>query len=76
MEEDVERLYQRLSENYQLPKERHFDMFKIGNGELYYKGVDKPLIYDKGKLRTAGEIEKVLHKKGFMNWISTCLRVN
>ena len=26
---DVERLYQKLSERYQLPEERHFDMFEI-----------------------------------------------
>ena len=27
MTEDVKRLYQMLSEEYQLPEERHFDMF-------------------------------------------------
>ena len=54
--EDVERMYKKLSERYKLPKERHLDMFKIRNGELYYKGVDKPLTYKKGRLRTVNEI--------------------
>ena len=60
MEEDVERLYQRLSEKYQLPKERHSNMFEIRNGELYYKGVDKPLTYNRGKIKTVGKIYKIL----------------
>ena len=40
---DVERLYPKLSERYQLPEEKHFDMFEIRNKELYYKGVNKRL---------------------------------
>ena len=31
MEEDVERLYKKLSERFQLPEERHSDMFEIRN---------------------------------------------
>ena len=38
-------------------------MFEIRNGELYYKGVDKPLTYNKGRLRSVDEIEKLLGKK-------------
>ena len=59
---DVERLYQKLSKKYQLPKERHTHMFKIVNGELYYIGLEKPLTYDKGRLRLVGAIENILHK--------------
>ena len=58
MREDVEKLYKKLSERYQLPEERHFDMFEIRNGELYYKGVGKPLTYKKGRLKSVGEIDK------------------
>ena len=50
LKDDVERLYQKLSERYQLSEERHFDMFEIRNKELYYKGVKlyyKPLTYKK-----------------------------
>ena len=60
LKNDDERLYQKLSKRYQLPEERHFDMFEIRNKELYYKGVDKPLTYKKGKLRSVKEIEKRL----------------
>ena len=38
-------------------------MFEIRNGELYYKGVDKPLTYKKRRLRLVGEIaDKILGK--------------
>ena len=63
MEVDVERLHKKLSEKYQLPEERHYDMFEIRrNGELYYKGVDKPLTYNKGRLKTVGKIKKIVGK--------------
>ena len=45
--EDVERLYRKLPERYQLPEERHLDILEIRNGELYCKGVDKSLTYNK-----------------------------
>ena len=75
MREDVERLCKKLSERYKLPEERHLDMFEIRNEELYYKGLDKPLTYEKERLRTVGEIEKILHKKGFVHWVLTYLWV-
>ena len=37
-------------------------MFKNKDGELYYRGLDKPLTYDKGKLRMVREIVKILGK--------------
>ena len=62
MEEDAERLYQKLSEKYQLPEERHSYMFEIRNLELYHKGVDKSLTYNKGRIKKVGEIYKILGK--------------
>ena len=35
-------------------------LFEIRNRELYYRGVDKPLMYKKGKLRSVKEIKKRL----------------
>ena len=58
--EDVVRLYKKLSETYHVPEERHFDVFEVRNGELYCKGVDKPLMYKKGRLRMVGELDKIL----------------
>ena len=38
-------------------------MFEVRNGELHYKSVDKPLTYNKGRLRSVGEIaDKILGK--------------
>ena len=37
-------------------------MFEIRNGELYHKGMDKPLTYNKGRIKTVGEIYKILGK--------------
>ena len=65
-EEYVERLYKKLSEKYQLPEERHYDMFEIKNGELYYKGAKKSLTYEKGKLRTVDE-RQTLGKNGLQD---------
>ena len=62
LKEDVKKLHQKLSERYQLPEERHSGMFEIRNRELYSKGVDKPLTYNKGRLKTVGEIYKILGK--------------
>ena len=59
MRKDVQGLYERLPERYQLPEERYFNMFEIRNGELYYKDVDKLLTYNEGRLKTVGEIDKI-----------------
>ena len=50
----------------------HFDYFKLEDGELYYRGRNKPLMYGEGKLRSVGEVKKILgkgrlHKLGFEN---------
>ena len=59
--EDVKRLYKKLSENMnQTPEAFHFDYFKIEDRELYYRGLRKPLMKEKGKLRTFKEIKKAL----------------
>ena len=64
MKEDVERLCQQFSKKHQLlEEERHFDMFEIRNGELYYKGVDKPLTGLKGRLRSVGYITNKIFGK-------------
>ena len=63
LERGFERLYKKLSKKYELPKERHSDLFKIQDGELYYRGLNKPLTYDNGRLRSIGAIEKILHKE-------------
>ena len=40
----VRDLYKKLSENIgETPEEFHYDYFKLGNGELYYRGKRKPL---------------------------------
>ena len=67
MREDFERLYQRFSKEYQLPEERHFNMFEIRNGKLYYKGADRPLMYDKGKLRVFDSLICILGKNRLCN---------
>ena len=67
LKDGLERLYKQLSEIYQLPEERHFNMFEIRNKELYNKDVDKPLTYKKGKLRSVKEIKKSLGEERLHN---------
>ena len=68
MKEYVEGLYQKISERRsETPGEFHFDYFILEDGELYYKGSNKPLTTREGKLRLAGEIEKILGKRGLRN---------
>ena len=48
----------------------HFNYFKLEDGELYYIGRRKPLMYGGGKLRMVGAIKEILgkgrfHKLGF-----------
>ena len=62
VKEDVERLYKKLSKIYELPKERYSNLFKIENIELYYIGLNTPLTYDNGKLRSVKELVKYLGK--------------
>ena len=64
-------LYKKLSENIGEASELfHFDYFKLEDGELYYRGRNKPLTYGEGKLRSFKEIKRILgkgrlHKLGF-----------
>ena len=67
----VKDLYQKLFENVgKTPEAFHFDYFKLEDGELYYRGRNKPLMYGEGKLKSAKDIKKILgmgrlHKLGF-----------
>ena len=61
MKDFVKDLYRKLSENISETSEPfHFDYFKLEDGELYYRGRNKPLVYGEGKLRLAKEIKKTL----------------
>ena len=61
--EYVKDLYQKLSENIgETPEEFHFDYFKLEDGELYYRGRNKPLTYGEGKLKSVGKIMEILGK--------------
>ena len=43
-------------------------MFGMRNGGLYYKGVHRPLTYDKGRLKSVGGIaDKILGKNRLRN---------
>ena len=71
MKDYVKDLCKKLSENIGETSEPfHFDYFKLEDGELYYRGRNKPLTCGEGKLRSAKEIKKILgrgrlHKLGF-----------
>ena len=63
MKDYVKDLYKKLSENIgEISEPFHFDYFKLEDGELYYRGRNKPLTYGEGKLRSAKEIKKILDK--------------
>ena len=63
MKDYVKDLYIKLSENIAKTSEPfHFDYFKLEDGELYYRGRNKPLTYGEGKLRLVKEIKKILGK--------------
>ena len=55
------KLFRRIPEF--IPEEFHFINFDLKDGELYFKGKSKPLTIRGGKLRSVGEIAKILGKK-------------
>ena len=60
----VKDLYQWLSEEWvRTSKVFHFDDFELRDGELYCKGKSNPLTHGKEKLRTVGEIKKILGER-------------
>ena len=64
MKDYVEDLYKKLSENIGETSEPfHFDYVNLEDGELYYRGRSKPLTYREGKLKSVGEIKKILGKE-------------
>ena len=68
MKDYVKDLYEKLSENIgETPEEFHFDYFKLEDGELYYRGNRKPLMYGEGKLKSVGEIAEILGKNRLRN---------
>ena len=61
----VKGLYQKLSEiTCQTPEAFHFDNFELRNRELYYKGKNKSLTTEGGKLKAVGTIVEILDKEG------------
>ena len=61
-------MYKKLSDNIdETPEAFHSDYFKLGDGELYYRGKRKPLTYGEGKLKSVGEIAEILGKNGLRN---------
>ena len=48
----IKDLYKKLSENIGGTSEPfHFDYFKLEDGELYYRGRNKPLTYGEGEAK-------------------------
>ena len=65
LKEHIKALYHVLSENLeQTPEAFHFDDFEIGDEKLYYRDKRKSLTIRRGKLRSFGEIAKILSKEG------------
>ena len=68
MKDYVKDLYKKLSENIgETPEALHFDYFKLEDGELYYRGRSRPLMYEGGKLKSFKEIKKILGKNRLCN---------
>ena len=64
LKEHDKALYRMLSEETgQTLEVFQFDNFEYINGKLYYKGKGEPLMTKPGKLRSFGEITKILGKK-------------
>ena len=60
----VKYLHKKLSENVsETPEEFHYDLFKIEDGALYYRGKRKPLT-TKGILKSVGTLADILGKGG------------
>ena len=62
MKDYVRDLYKKLSENVgETPELFHYDYFKLGDGELYYRGSRKPLTTEE-KLKSVGLLVDILGK--------------
>ena len=67
MKDYVKDLYKKLSENIgETPEEFHYAYFKLEDGELYYRGKQKPLT-SKGVLKSVGMLTDILGKGGLRN---------
>ena len=67
MKDYIKDLYKKRSENIgETPEEFHYDYFKLGNAELYYRGKRKPLT-TKGVLKLVGILADMLGKGGLRN---------
>ena len=67
MKDYVKDLYKTISENIgETPEEFHYDYFKLKGGELYYRGMKKPLT-TKGVLKSVGMLADILGKGGLRN---------
>ena len=67
MKDYVRDLYRKLSESRGETLEAfHYNYFKLGDGELYYRGKRKPLT-TKGKLKSVGVLADILGKGGLHN---------
>ena len=65
LREHIEGLYQKLyEETGQTPEAFHVDNFEIRDGKLYYRDKSTSLMIRGGKLRSVGEIVKILGKEG------------
>ena len=65
LKEHVKALYHVLSENLgQTPEAFHFDDFKLRDEKLYCRDKSTSLVIRGGKLRSIGEIAKILGKEG------------
>ena len=70
MKDYVKDLYKKISENIgETPEEFHYDYFKLKDGELYHRGMRKPLT-TKGVLKSVGMLADILVKVDFT--IHTC----
>ena len=67
MKDYVKDLYKKISESIgETPEEFHYDYFKLKDGELYYRGMRKPLT-TKGVLKLVGMLVDILGKGGLRN---------
>ena len=61
----VEGLYERLSQKWARTSEvLHYDLFELRAGKLYFRNNSKPLMTNKGGLKSAKEIMNILGKEG------------
>ena len=61
----VEGLFEKLSQKWaRTSGVFHYDLFEIKDGKLYFRDKSKPLMTNKGGLKLAKEIRKILGKEG------------